>query len=137
MNQERKQILEMLAEGKITADEAERLLDKIGDGDDAGTGISPASTAGSDRPSKLKYLCVYIDSTDGDKVNVRVPLALIGTGIKLAAVMPQDVSDKLADNGVDLSKLNGLDTDELYDALRDLKVDVDSSDGDTVRVCCE
>lgn len=138
MSEERKQILEMLAEGKITAEEAERLLDKIGDGETTDGGVSRASAAaGSERPTKLKYLCVHIDSTDGDKVNVRVPLSLIGTGVKLAAVMPEEVSDKLADKGFDLSKLNGLDTEELYEALRDLKVDIDSSDGDTVRVCCE
>jgi hypothetical protein len=30
MNEQRRQILEMLAEGKITADEAERLIDAVG-----------------------------------------------------------------------------------------------------------
>lgn len=133
MNEERKKVLEMLAEGKITTEDAERLLDKIGD-----TGKSSASAqAGSERPSKCKYLRVYVDSSDGDKVNIRVPLALIGTGVKLAAVLPNDVNKKLGEKGVDLSKLSELDPEELYEALRELEVDVDSSDGDTVRICCE
>jgi hypothetical protein len=133
MSKERRQILEMLAEGKITAEEAERLLDKIGDAA-AKTGDSAENAP---QQHKLKYLCVHVDSSNGDKVNARVPLALIGTGIKLAAVMPKDVYEKLEEKGVDLGKLNELDTEKLYEALRDLKVDVDSSDGDTVRVCCE
>jgi hypothetical protein len=138
MNEERKKILDMLAEGKISSDDAERLLDKLGDGESgkSGTHESSASDTG-DRPSKLKYLRVFVDSADGDKVNIRVPLALIGTGVKLAAVLPNDVNEKLGEQGVDLSKLSELDAEELKEALRDLQVDVDSGDGDTVRICCE
>lgn len=133
MNEERKKVLEMLAQGKITAEDAERLLDKIGD-----AGKSSASApAGSERPSKCKCLRVYVDSSDGDKVNIRVPLALIGTGVKLAAVLPNDVNKKLGEQGVDFAKLSELDPEELCEALRELEVDVDSSDGDTVRICCE
>jgi hypothetical protein len=134
MNEERKQILDMLAQGKITAEDAERLIDKLGDGDTHDASM-PASAA--DKTSKLKYLRVLVDSTDGDKVNVRVPLSLIRTGIKMTAVLPDDVNDKLGDQGIDLTKLSELDGEELNEALRDLQVDVDSSDGDTVRVFCE
>jgi hypothetical protein len=135
MNEERKQILDMLAAGKITADEAERLIDKLEAREGRTDSASPPAAA--ERPKKIKFLRVYVDSTDGDKVNVRVPLALIRTGIKLAAVLPEDVSDKLGDKGIDLSKLGELDGEELYEALRDLQVDVDSGDGDSVRVFCE
>ena len=138
MSEERKKILEMLAEGKITAEDAERLLDKIGDGETGKSSASDASApGGAERPSKLKYLRVFVDSSDGDKVNIRVPLALIGTGVKLAAVLPKDVNEQLGAQGVDLSKLSELDAEELKEALRDLEVDVDSGDGDTVRICCE
>jgi hypothetical protein len=138
MNEERKKVLEMLAEGKITAEDAERLLDKMGDGEAGKSSASDSSASDrGDRPSKLKFLRVLVDSSDGDKVNIRVPLALIGTGVKLAAVLPKDVNDKLGAQGVDLSKLSELDAEELKEALRDLEVDVDSGDGDTVRICCE
>jgi len=135
MNEERKQILDMLAAGKITADEAERLIDKLEAGEARAESTSPTTTA--ERSGKIKFLRVLVDSTDGDKVNVRVPLALIRTGIKLAAVLPEDVSDRLGEKGIDLSKLGELDGEELYEALRDLQVDVDSGDGDSVRVFCE
>jgi len=129
MNEERKQILDMLAAGKITADEAERLIDKLEAGEARAESTSPTTTA--ERSGKIKFLRVLVDSTDGDKVNVRVPR------IKLAAVLPEDVSDRLGEKGIDLSKLGELDGEELYEALRDLQVDVDSGDGDSVRVFCE
>jgi len=135
MKEERKQILDMLAQGKITADDAERLLAKLESGD-AGDTTSTTSADGN-QPTKPKYLRIHIDSTDGDKVNVRVPLALIRTGIKLAAVLPNGVNEKLGEKGVDLSKFSELDADELYESLRELQVNVDASDGDTVRVFCE
>jgi hypothetical protein len=85
----------------------------------------------------LKYLRVVVDSSDGDKVNIRVPLALVKTGIKLSTMMPAEANEKLAEQGIDLSHLSGLKGEELIEALRDLKVDVDSNDGDTVRIFCE
>jgi polyhydroxyalkanoate synthesis regulator phasin len=135
MNAERKQILEMLAAGKISAEDAERLMDKLGAG---ATGDAPTQLpATSERPSKLKYLRLLVDSAEGDKVDIRVPLALIRTGIKLTAVLPDNVTKKLSDEGVDLSKLSELDGDELFEALRELQLDVDSSGGDAVRIFCE
>ena len=138
MNEERRKVLEMLAEGKITAEDAERLLDKIGDGErGTSSGSDPSETDRGDRSAKLKFLRVFVDGSDGDKVNIRIPLALIGTGVKLAAVLPKDVAEKLGAQGVDLSKLSELNAEELKEALCDLQVDVDSGDGDTVRICCE
>jgi hypothetical protein len=133
MNEERKQILNMLAEGKITAEEAERLMDRIEAGEARETPVTTTLEPGR----KLKFLRVLVDSANGDKVNVRVPLALIRTGIKLAAVLPNDVNEKLGEKGVDLGKLSELDGDELYETLNDLQVDVDAGNGDTVRVFCE
>jgi hypothetical protein len=132
MKEERKQILEMLAEGKISAEDAERLIDKLGT-EDAG---QPQGMEARGRASRPKYLRVHVDGSDGDKVDVRIPLALVKTGIKLTAVMPDHVSEKLGEKGVDLSRLSELEGDELYEALRDLQIDVDSGEG-TVRVFCE
>jgi len=136
MMEERKQILEMLAQGKITADDAERLLDKLGTGetDRSSSGPAPASRQSGVKP---KYLRVHVDSSDGDKVNIRIPLALIRTGIKLTTLLPEHANEKLGEQGVDLSKLSELDQKELYETLSELQVNVDSEDGDTVRVFCE
>jgi hypothetical protein len=135
MNEERRQVLNMLAEGKISAEEAERLLDKIGSAESAPNLLSPPGS--TERPAKPKYLRVHVDSAEGDKVNVRVPLALIRTGIKLTTVLPEHATEKLVEKGIDLGRLSGLDSEALNQALRELQVDVDSSEGDVVRVFCE
>lgn len=136
MSEERKKVLEMLAEGKITSDEAERLLEKLGPQGDEPRPVR-VETPDSRRSGVPKYLRVLVDSTDGDKVNIRVPLALVRTGIKLSTMLPSEASAKLKDKGIDLGQLSELQGDELLKALEDLTVDVDSSDGDTVRIFCE
>jgi hypothetical protein len=138
MTAERRQILDMLAAGKITSEDAERLLAKL----DEAAVPEPRTTDAAptkDGPAGPlpRYLRVLVDSADGDKVNVRVPLALVRTGIKLTALMPTEAAEKLHDKGVDLAHFTNMDAEELSDALRELSVDVDSEDGDTVRVFCE
>ena len=133
MNEERKQILEMLAEGKITAADAERLLDKI----EAGPAAEKKPPRKNGDPRKLKWLLIQVDSSDGDKVNVRVPINLIRTGIKLGAILPSGATERIEASGIDLGDLTKLADEELVEALADLQVDVDSEDGDVVRIFCE
>lgn len=131
-----KKILEMLSEGKISVEEATALLSKLQDPAIADDAISEVES-GEAQKRTPKYLRVVVDSADGDKVNVRVPLSLIKTGIKLTALVPGKVADKMSSHGFDLSQLSELDSDELIEALRDMQVDVDSADGDKVRIFSE
>jgi hypothetical protein len=87
MNEERKKVLKMLSDGKISADEAERLLDVLGD---KTTETSPQTALTETLDNLPRYLFVKVDSVDGDKVNIRVPLKLVKAGIKLKALLPQD-----------------------------------------------
>jgi len=135
MSEERRQILEMLADGKITAKDAERLLDKLTGSPAAATASGPPADA-APKP-KARFLCVKVDGAEGEKVNVRIPLALVRTGVKLAAIVPERVTQRLGAKGIDLSKLSELDADELTAALSELEVDVDSDHGEVVRICCE
>lgn len=135
MSREREKILRMVADGTITPDEAEQLLNRLDPG--APTAVAEPSTERGERsPGPIKYLRVVINGGD-DNVNVRVPIALIRTGIKLSTLMPNDASEHLRQKGIDLGRLNELDGDELMDALRELWVEVESEDGDTIRVFCE
>jgi hypothetical protein len=91
MNDDRKRILAMLAEGKITADEADRLIDALGRGP-----IPIASSApGSNR--RPKYFRVEVDANEGDtgptKVNIRVPMQLLRAGVRLSARIPPKARD--------------------------------------------
>jgi hypothetical protein len=135
MSNERAKILRMVAEGTITPEEGEKLLSRM---DPAGTEIPAAESEfdpGEPKSGPIKYLRVVVDGSD--KVNVRVPIGLIRTGIKLSTLMPLRASEHLSEHGIDLSQFNNLDGDELIEALRELRVDVDSEDGDVIRVFCE
>ncbi len=163
MSSQRKQVLNMIAEGKISAEEASRLLDKLesahpGQPEQEPPGNRSAASLSDSSPGRreespspeddklqpvtgkkkaLKFLRVLVDSDDGDIVNVRVPLALIRTGIKMSTMLPQETNEKLNEKGVDLSYLNGLGGEDLIEALRELEVEVDSASGDKVRIFCE
>jgi hypothetical protein len=139
MNEERRRILNMLAERKITAEEADGLLEALGQNPPAGNGSSW-------KTADAKFLRVTVDSNEGDsggKVNVRVPLNLVRAGVRLAALLPAVASDRinqaLKESGVDIdiSKVKPENLEELIDHLRDLSIDVDGHRGEKVRVFCE
>jgi len=135
MSRERAKILRMVADGTITPDDAEKLLNRLGDDDDAPV---PALADGKPRGGAfgpLKYLRVVVEGRDN--VNIRVPLALVRTGIKLSTLMPTKASSQLAEHGVDLSRLQGLEGEELLEALRELSIDVEAENGDVIHVFCE
>jgi hypothetical protein len=139
MNEQRKQILEMLADGKLTVDEAERLLAAL-DTEPTATETPPESPL-----KRPKYLRVVVDANeDGEqtRVNVRVPIQLLRAGVKLASLVPpkalDHANDELQRSGMplDLNKIKPEDIDELMDHLGDLSVDVDNPEA-KVRVFCE
>ena len=142
MNDERRQILQMVADGKITADEAERLLSAL-EGQGASAMAGPAPRTGG----KPKYLRVLVDAEDHHtgkpvKVNIRVPVQLMRAGVRLSALMPSPAREKvnqaLRERGipVDVGAMKPENLDELLDHLNDLTVDVDQ-DKAKVRVFCE
>ncbi len=137
MSAERRKILEMLAEGKITSEDAERLLDKIER--TTVTAASAKESAGEARggPKKLRFLRILVERPGEDNVNVRLPLAFTRTGTRLLAVLPQRVTDRLAEHGVDLGVLTALKGEDLDKALEELNVDIEKGDGTKVRIFCE
>ena len=137
MNEERKKVLEMLAEGKISADEAERLLETL---ESQATDKSPQTALTKTLNNLPKYLFVKVDSVDGDKVNIRVPLKLIKAGIKLQALLPQDaqvkVNAKLNEKGINLDDFKAENFKDILDALSEFEMNVDDKKGDKVRIYC-
>jgi len=140
MNDDRKRILAMLAEGKITADQADRLIEALGRGPPAIAGAAP----GSNRPPK--YFRVEVDANEGDtgptKVNVRVPMQLLRAGVRLSALIPprarDEVNAAMAREGIafDINQLKPENLEELIEHLADMTVDVDNERA-KVRVYCE
>jgi hypothetical protein len=127
MSEETRKILEMLQQGKIGVEEAEKLL----------AAVSPQSALAEPAPAAAgpkKYLRVQVEpdqGVEGDRVNIRVPMKLIRAGMKLAAFLPKEaqsqVNDALKEKGVnvDLSKITPEDLEELVANLDDLTVQVE------------
>jgi hypothetical protein len=137
MGEERKKVLEMLAAGKISAEEAERLLDKLAGGAaNQATAGEPAAASSTQAAAKPKYLRVVVDNPGRDQVNVRIPLSLVGSGQRLLAVMPARVTQGLAEYGIDAAMLSVADCKNL-ESLRDVNIDVDKGNGKKVRIFCE
>lgn len=143
MNEHRKKILEMLAAGKVTAVEAEQLLDALEKEQPAAL---PAGAEPRPKP-RAKYLRVIVVDHEGAgepvQVNIRVPMQLLRAGVKLANLIPRQarshVNDALREQGVDvdLNQLKPENLEELVDHLEELTVDVDDKDKTKVRVFCE
>lgn len=142
----RKRILEMLDSGKLSVDEAMRLLEAVDRGDANQTTETPRP-----RGRDIKYLRVMVDVPEGarghhgegpGKVNIRVPVALLRAGMKFKSLLPREASDKidsaLHDKGIDfnLKNLKDEDFEAFIQALSELEVDVDA-DNSKVRITAE
>jgi len=149
MSEDRARILNMLAEGKITAVEAERLLDALDSRTSevaAAPGSAPSVIKGDPTPllnALPKFLHVKVDGEEGEKVDVKIPLALVRSGLKLTSLIPPQAMDQInaqmAESGmsIDFTNFKPEDIDELIEALREMEVSVDGAKGERVRVYAE
>jgi hypothetical protein len=148
MTESRRQILKMLAEGKITTDEADQLLAAA---ERAPTPAAQAPDEPERRNFRPKYLRVMVDTTEDEsgrpggkptKVNIRVPMQLLRAGVRLSSLIPEPARAKaneaLREQGVpfDLNQLKPENLEDLIEQISDLTVDVDQEET-RVRVFCE
>jgi hypothetical protein len=147
MSENRKRILDMLAQGKITVDEAERLLTVVEQPDAGGTGFSTVRETPKD---ERKYLRVVVEpnpdagpEVEQHRVNIRVPMALIRAGVKLTSLIPSNattkINEELHKSGVDfdVSNIKPENLEELVDAMKDLEVDIQGGNEGKVKVYFE
>ena len=100
INEEVKIILDMVKDGKISVDEAEKLISKVHQKE---APVKPSSTKSSNK----KFFRMSVTEGNTTKVNINVPLALAEVGLRL---IPQE---KLRLEGVNL------DFDELYKLINE------------------
>jgi hypothetical protein len=127
MNEEKMMILKMLQEGKITADEAAKLLESL----DSGSRKNEEKKQ-SDEPHKGegKFFRVSITdtATGRSRANIRLPISVMGIGKRFGAhFAPQ---------------IDGVESEQLMDAIRNGQVgkilDVfDDDDGEHVEIYIE
>jgi len=101
-NEERMQILKMLEEKKITAQEAAELLDAVGR-DSEPLNISKKTT-------DAKWLRVKVLAEDGKvKANVNIPVSLVDVGLKIG---------KKFDPKLQETDLGGIDMKEIVEMIK-------------------
>ena len=81
---------------------------------------------------KDMLLRIIVDSSDGDKVRINLPMALVQIALDMGTEMPQ-ISGKEALKNIDLNQIMEL---VRQGAIGNL-VEVESADGDTVRIIVE
>ncbi|HWW82993.1 MAG TPA: hypothetical protein VNZ26_05280 [Vicinamibacterales bacterium] len=143
-----RRILDLLAQGKITVDEADQLLRAVG-GPEAGQARQRSQGSegpqGGQRPqgpqaqtrSDARWMRVTIDKAARDgrpakQVSIRVPMALVRGGVRLGAIFPykgnDPISQHLRNHGVDVdwSKIDLSQLDSVLQNLDETTIDVDN-----------
>jgi hypothetical protein len=142
MSEDTRRVLELLASGKVTVEEAERLLRAVGA---APAGASPEAPGDTEKPP-VRYLRIAVQKAANacgpeKQVNIRVPLSLVKGGMRLGAMIPgygDAISEQLRRHGVDfdVSKLNAVNLEAALKDMGELAVDVDQGKAQ-VRITCE
>lgn len=106
MSEEKLRILRMLQEGKITADEAARLLAALGT---PGKEEAPAAPGGGAAKGRTSWLRVKVSNRETGRtlVNVNLPLSLLSVGLNIAKRF------------ADIPELDKIDLDEIVAAVRE------------------
>jgi hypothetical protein len=124
-------VLEMLERGDISSTDAAKLLAALGSNEER---RSEPSGAAKKMPRYLRVTVGPDPAAGGnakpERVNVRVPLAILKAGVKISSLIPGDASgsveEALSNHGInlDLRNLDSNAIDELIFALSDLEMDV-------------
>ncbi len=119
---ERMQILKMIEQGLITAQEGARLLGALGEG------ASPAEGA-PDRKARWFRVRVTDTRTGKRKVHVNLPLGLVNVGIRMGARFAPQIED------MDLSEiLRQIEEEGMQGKIIDVE---DEEDGEHVEIFVE
>lgn len=140
MNDEKQRILTMVSEGKLSVDEAEKLLAAV----DRQSAEKKDLTSEPSRITEGKFLYVIVNPKEGksqEKVSVKVPFALLKAGLNIAGLIPKEAQEKIQSSmnehgmSFDLNEMNPKNIQEILTALEELTVDVDTEES-TIQVYC-
>ncbi len=133
---ERARILNMLSEGKLTVEEAEKLMDAVG------TARSAPETEAIElkdrRGRKPKKLRVNIDAGEQSKkakVNVSIPLSVVRTfGPIIAKNLPHEAKEELDKRGIDFGRIVDDIESIISEASEEDIVNIDTEGEDAAKV---
>ena len=147
-----RRILDMLSQGRITVDEADRLLKALNAERPAETAAGDPAADGRPRPRWLRINihkpAKGLAHTPKD-VNIRVPIAVVKGGMRLGAIIATFAGGKAAqrmkDRGLDidlsaingdLSRMNGAEFDAFMMSLDETNIEIDDGKAQ-VRITAE
>jgi hypothetical protein len=137
-----RRVLDLLAQGKITVDEADRLLKALTA--HAPSDAPPEVEADAKKPRWLR-INVHKPANDHRRekdVNIRVPIAVVKGGMRLGALIAplagEHAARKMRERGfdLDLSKLDGPAFESLLKDMEEVNIEVDNGK-EQVRITCE
>ena len=144
MSDDTRRVLELVAKGKITVDDAAELLAALSSASVKDDADGKADVGESPRPRYVR-IAIHKSGKEGrhDKdVNIRVPMAFLRSGIRLGAIIPglarEHMSARLREQGIeiDLAKIDPAMIESLLKDLGEVNIDVNKGD-EQVRITCE
>jgi len=134
-----RRVLDMLSQGKISVDEADRLLKAMSADLPSATAAGPSTDT-----TRARWIRINIHKPAKDEahrpkdVNIRVPIAVVKGGMRLGALIGTFAGEKaarrmkaqgldidLAKINSDLSQMNGPEFDEFLRSLNDTNIEID------------
>jgi len=124
MSSERKKILEMLEEGKITSKEAADLLEAI---DDTSENYKYNEVSTLSKSYSKKYLKIrVVEGSDQSKVKLNIPIKLVKLGLSFASKLNSSIE------GVQISnKEIDIILDAIENEIEGEIISIDADDGKT------
>jgi hypothetical protein len=143
MSDDRRRVLDLLAQGKITVDEADQLLRALGTTPLADSTPPPSNTA-TKQPRFIR-IAVHKPANGRDAsedINIKIPLPMIKGGMRLGALIPgyigERIGARLRERGLDFdySNLDPAAIEAVFRELTEMGIDVESGKAQ-VRITCE
>lgn len=127
LKEERLKILELLTKGVIKPEDAEKLLSALSGSDTPTFDAEPVQVI-SAKKAPFRMLRIYVDSHDGDKVRIQLPIEFA----KLLKSGKFNI-DAIEDFDIDIDALIQMINSGVVGEL----VNVESADGDIVKIVVE
>ncbi len=135
MISEKMRILEMIQEGKITAEEGMDLLNALSE--------PTEDTARMEETRPGRFLRIRVDGDKAKKVNVNIPLSLVRAAGRLVgygmAFVPKEAREEMEKQGIDLSQIDIKELISQIDAglVSGRLVDIDTEDPEEGKIKVE
>jgi hypothetical protein len=146
MSDDTRRILDLLASGKVTVDEADQLLYAVAAPPPQTSAAAPPPAPGAERP-KPRWVRINVHKTaqqgSHDKdVNIRIPIAIVRSGMRIGALIPGLAGDQFAAQmrakglDIDFSKLDAATIETVLREIGDTNIEIESGKAQ-LRITCE